>query len=130
MRNENVLLKMKKASMTYGEQLRINRYLPNKVHISKHAFEQAEKRGFKLMPNQIIKHMDSEFLEEVQVDKNEKVKFLIRYPYNKAYDIVLVVAKNGCLVTCWLNHKHDTHKTLKDKHLYVPNFGQVESYLK
>jgi hypothetical protein len=56
---------------------------------------------------------------EVEMRGSETLKVVYRVPYNKDFDLVLVVIPyNGMTKTVWLNSKKDLHRTL-DKSRYA-----------
>lgn len=125
-RNANVNFKIRLNQLKPGEQAYIRGLIPQRVHLSKHAQEQAQKRGIKLLSSRILDNLKLENIIDVQVDNSGAIKMLARFRYAGEYDLVIVITLGGVVVTCWLNHRHDTHKTLKDKHLYTTNIDKLK----
>lgn len=126
MRNANVNFKIRLNQLEREERAYIRGLIPRRVHLSKHAMEQAQKRGIKLLSSRILDNLKLENIIDVQVDNKGAIKFLVRFRYAGEYDMVVVITLGGVVVTCWLNHKYDTHKTLKDKHLYTTDINKLK----
>ena len=128
-RNKNVKFKVKLDNMPNHYKAMVENVLPKKLHFTKHAIDQMSERKFKYNLKECYKFVTIENVLEVQVEKNNNVKFLVRANINSIFDIVLVVTKNGSIVTNWLNSTTDHHATLKDLHLYTTNYEMVKTYL-
>jgi hypothetical protein len=92
----------------------IDKALPSKGKMmiipSKHALEQAQKKGFNL-PNAI--DFSESKLFEVEVLGRSITKIAYRTPYNKRYELCLVINPlNHLIVTAWLNDITDNHYSL------------------
>ena len=75
--------------------------------ISQHASERMIEKGIK--PFNTI----SGNLFEITIgEKGHPIKFGVRTSYNSEWDLCCIVACGGKLITCWLNHKSDSHRTL------------------
>jgi hypothetical protein len=60
--------------------------------------------------------LETKFIFEYYINDltNEPEKVCYRIPYITAgNDLILVMDKNKCIVTIWLNSSYDKHKTLK-----------------
>jgi len=86
---------------------------------TRHAAEQANKKGVK-----VLQHLDiiQGSVVEAELDsRNTVIKLVVRVKQDSINDAVFVVApksKGFCVViTCWLNHFDDTHKTLRKERL-------------
>ena len=88
-----------------------------------------KERNFKYNIKECYNFVTIENVLEVQVEKNNAVKFLVRANVNSIFDIVLVVTKDGAIVTNWLNSTTDHHATLKDLHLYTSDYETMKKYL-
>lgn len=128
-RNKNVKFKIRLENIDTHDKEYIKSLLPNHIKLSKHANEQLIKRGIKFDMDKALKGVNINNVIDIQVDNNNSVKFLIRYSYTKNYDMVLVLVSTGIVCTCWLNHKEDTHKTLKDKHLYTNDINKLKNVI-
>ncbi len=92
-------------SFLFGD---LNVYKPLAVQPTRHALESAQSRGFRA-PRTIPVGATP---IEVEVGSHGSVdKIVYRFEWSTSHDMVAVVRGNR-LITCWLNHKNDGHKTL------------------
>lgn len=81
---------------------------------TKHASERAIEKQV-LAPRSI--EIQAGEVVEAELEGSRITKLVVRRAMNKEQDLVLVLVpkdkETWMVVTCWLNHKDDTHKTLK-----------------
>lgn len=97
----------------YWPQVNIERRVIRPIPTN-HARAQAQAKGFEL-PTAFVQKEDSIF--EIEISNNRVVKYAIRLEYDENRDISLVISRDYAIITAWLNHKQDKHKTL-DKGKY------------
>lgn len=130
-RNVGVDFKIRLNELSEVQKRYLACFLPQKVYFTSHAKEQATKRKLKLEQNEVLKHISIQNVVEIQVSNTKRVTYLVRYPYYTTnWDIIIVLAQNGAVLTTWLNHKTDNHATLRDKHLYTTDLKKLQGVLK
>lgn len=85
------------------------------IEPTRHALDRAVTKGINLP----LVATGSAF--EVEIIGGRVTKLAVRCPYSSTHDLCLVISREGALITCWLNHKQDTHRTL-DTSKYVNSF--------
>lgn len=81
---------------------------------TKHARERVRTKGVRFDESVLI---EAGHVVEMELAFNGSLvtKLVVRQPQSPDWDRVLVLVPNGegwTVVTCWLNHRKDTHKTL------------------
>ena len=89
-----------------------------KLIYSKHALERAAEKQINLIYSANI--VKGSIVETYEDSNNMVRKIVVRVRYDNEMDMVLVLApagepKKAKVITVWLNHVNDNHKTLKLK---------------
>ncbi len=81
--------------------------------ITKHAQQAANTDRYGHITIEHYLRTDGSKLVEFETNGNFHItKIILRKSYDRVHDVVYVIVEGGVLVTCWLNKKSDTHKTL------------------
>lgn len=86
------------------------------LRYSKHALDQANKKHITFLPAHIRR--DEYDVFEIEETRHGN-KYAVRMSYNNSHDLCLVI-ENLFVVTVWLNHKTDTHRTLNKRNYDKP----------
>jgi hypothetical protein len=84
-----------------------------KPKLTKHAKREAatDKLGYIRLPNSIrVDHCN--IIEVYTNNQGQIEKLLIRQPHDALNDACLIIKPDGLIITCWLNRRTDSHKTL------------------
>ncbi len=92
---------------------------------SDHALEKAEVEDFWSGPDYHLDVYESMVVEAETNNQLTLIKMVVRLPYDDERDMVLVLVRSAWrgqwyVSTCWSNHVHDTHKTLRRDHIVSP----------
>jgi hypothetical protein len=82
------------------------------VIYSKHAESRCNEKGIRLQGRITGKAFECEYSE------GRLTKLALRCKYSDSHDLCVVISNTGIVITAWLNHKQDNHKTL-DTSRYV-----------
>ena len=110
----------------------LNVFVSNNIRLSKHLMHHIKYNDYKhKLSEEIIFNAYNDICNSINIlcpfeigyDKKTKklVKAVYRVSMNSHQDISMVLCKKAneiIIVTAWLNHKNDTHKTLNEK-LYI-----------
>ena len=129
MRNENIKFKIHMTDLKAHDKKFVNTLIPKNIKFSKHAIDQQKTRNIDINTACVKTFFTVKHIIDIQVTNDNKVKFLVRFPYDNKNDIVLAIAQNGVICTNWLNNKYDKHATLKDKHLYTKNLNLLKAII-
>lgn len=82
------------------------------LHPTKHAIQAAQTDRYGRI--EIPEYISTEGVQLVEIEmKDDRImKVVLRKSYSAEFDVVFVVVDHGILLTCWLNCKSDTHRTL------------------
>lgn len=73
---------------------------------TRHALDRAKEKGIELP-----KYIKGSCFEVGLIGDGIQ-KIAIRCRYSDTHDLCLVLSRDASLITCWLNHVSDTHRTL------------------
>ncbi len=88
----------------------IKSFSPIYGHHSKNSAKN-DRYGAITLPSKITFEIENIF--EIEVEKNEIIKFGIRLPYTADLDLIFIAKPNYFVKTVWLNEKVDSHKSLR-----------------
>jgi ribosomal protein L32 len=89
---------------------------PPLLRWSRHALEQLHQDGFH--GDHALKH-DAVCIE-VTMEDEQVSRWLMRQSLTAQCDLCLVVDAGGIVITCWMNQRGDTHRTLDRRQYAVP----------